>query len=444
MPAVIVVGAQWGDEGKGKIVDLLSPYSNLVVRYAGGANAGHTLVVKGDKVVLHLVPSGILHQDKQCLIGSGTVVDPLTLLEEIRELETRGMSLKNRLFLAQRAHVVLPHHKVIDELREKASGGVIGTTKRGIGPTYEDKIGRRGIRIGDLLRSKLKDKLKRNIDGWAPYIKSVGGSLPDLGELHEQLMLWGQQLEPYITDGIIMVSQALEEDQKILLEGAQGTMLDVDHGTYPFVTSSNASAGGACTGAGIGPSQIDTVIGITKAYATRVGGGPFPTELIGEAGEVLRRSGAEFGATTGRPRRCGWLDIPALRAAVRINGLTSVALTKLDVLSGIKELKVCVGYRYEGANHEHPPFDALDDVAPIYESLEGWTEEIVNCRALEELPSAAKHYIQRISELIGCPITLLSVGPDREQTLGLKDPFIESLTKRKLTFESSIREVGQS
>ncbi len=425
MPAAVVVGAQWGDEGKGKIVDLLTPHADLVVRYAGGANAGHTLVVGGDKLVLHLVPSGILHEGKRCVIGQGTVVDPGTLLEELDALVERGVEVEGRVWIADRAHVVLPHHKDIDGWREQATADRIGTTRRGIGPAYEDKIGRRGIRVGDLLRPDLPEKLSRNLDTWHAQIEALGGTLPDLSDQLARLRAWGGRLRPFLADGARMTAEALDGGKRVLLEGAQGTMLDIDHGTYPFVTSSNAIAGGACTGAGVGPTQIGAVVGIAKAYATRVGGGPFPTELDGATGDALRNAGAEFGATTGRPRRCGWLDIPALRLARRVNGLTAIALTKLDVLSGIQELKICVAYRYEGQELQQPPFDALDRVEPIYESLPGWDEDLQGTSSMDALPPNAKAYLRRISELVGCPITLVSVGPGREQTLGDTDPFVQ-------------------
>ncbi|MEM9069944.1 MAG: adenylosuccinate synthase [Myxococcota bacterium] len=423
MPAAVVVGAQWGDEGKGKIVDLLTPHADLVVRFAGGANAGHTLVVGGEKLVLHLVPSGILHEGKRCVIGQGTVVDPGTLLGELDALRGRGVDFDGRLFVADRAHVVLPHHKEIDGLREAASDERIGTTKRGIGPAYEDKVGRRGIRVGDLGRGDLAEKLGHNLAGWSSEIAALGGTVPTVEDLLPQLQQWGKQLAPYVEDGARIAAEALEGGQNVLLEGAQGTMLDVDHGTYPFVTSSNATSGGACTGSGVGPTAVKAVIGIAKAYATRVGGGPFPTEIHGEAGDALRKAGAEFGATTGRPRRCGWIDIPALRMARRVNGLTSLAITKLDVLTGLPEIQVCVGYRDESGEHREPPFDAMSSVEPVYETLAGWTEDVRDCRSKAALPDAARAYLDRVEALVGCPVTLVSVGPDREETFGAANLF---------------------
>lgn len=423
MPAAVVVGAQWGDEGKGKVVDLLSPHADLVVRYAGGANAGHTLVVDGKKIVLHLIPSGILHPSTRCVVGQGTVVDPGTLADELKDLDTSGVSYAGRLVISQRAHVVLPQHKVLDGLRESGTRK-IGTTKRGIGPAYEDKVGRRGVRIGDLLSPKLRDLVERNLDQWTPVAKALGGELPSVDEVVGICTAWGEALAPLIGDAGAVVGASLRNKERILLEGAQGTMLDIDQGTYPFVTSSSAVAGGACTGSGLGPAAISRVIGIAKAYATRVGEGPFPTELHGEIGERIRKVGAEFGATTGRPRRCGWIDIPALRMAVRANGLTSIALTKLDVLSGLEE--VCVGthYRVDGQEHSEPPFDAYAEAEVVYERLPGWSEDITGCRSRDALPAAARTYIERLEALLECPISIVSVGPDREETFGETNPFV--------------------
>ena len=338
---------------------------------------------------------------------------------EIDELEARGVSTAGRLGIAERAHLVLPHHKLLDGLREAAAGdGKIGTTKRGIGPAYEDKIGRRGIRVGDLWRPGLREKLEANLATWEPTARALGGELPAVDAILEEAASWAKRLEPIACDAARETAQALADGRKVLLEGAQGTMLDIDHGTYPFVTSSSAIAGGACTGAGVGPTRIDSVVGITKAYTTRVGGGPFPTELEGEMGEKLRQAGAEFGATTGRPRRCGWLDLPALRMAARVNGLTSIALTKLDVLTGMGELKLCTGYRLGDETFDEPPFDGWESVEPVYETLPGWHDDISGCRRRDALPQAAQAYLDRIEELAGCPIGIVSVGPDREETFG--------------------------
>ena len=424
MSALVVVGAQWGDEGKGKVVDLYAPYADLVVRYAGGANAGHTLVVGGEKVILHLIPSGILHQTTRCVVGQGTVIDPAVFLEEINALNDRGISTQGRLLVSQRAHVVLPHHKLIDELREKKSNGAIGTTKRGIGPCYEDKVARRGIRMGDLFDSeRLRAKLDANLECWRPVVGDLGASLPDAVAIAKQYAALGESLKTYIGDAAAIIRKSIQADEKILLEGAQGTMFDIDNGTYPFVTSSNAVAGGACAGAGIGPTHVRHAVGIAKAYTTRVGGGPFPTELEDETGQQLRDAGAEYGSTTGRPRRCGWLDLVALRHAVAVNGLDELAITKLDVLTALPELKVCLAYELDGERLTYPPYERVEDVLPIYETLEGWAEELSSCRTRADLPQAAQQYLARIEEEVGCRVGLVSVGPDREDTADLLDPF---------------------
>jgi len=424
MSAVVVVGAQWGDEGKGKVVDLYAPYAELVVRYAGGANAGHTLVVGGEKLILHLIPSGILHEKTKCVVGQGTVIDPAVFLEEVEALEARGIVTRGRLLVSQRAHVVLPHHKLIDGLREKKSGGEIGTTKRGIGPCYEDKVARRGVRMGDLLdASGLASKLEANLECWRPVVEDLAGDLPAATDIAEEYTKLGTSLREYIGDAAEVVRGSVEADERILLEGAQGTMLDIDNGTYPYVTSSNAVAGGACAGAGIGPTQIGSAIGIAKAYTTRVGGGPFPTELENDIGQKLRDAGAEYGSTTGRPRRCGWLDLVALRHAVAVNGLNELAITKLDVLSVLPELEICVAYELDGKRLAYPPFERIEEVTPIYETLEGWSEELTSCRTREDLPAAAQRYLEKIELEVGCRVGVVSVGPDREDTAGLTDPF---------------------
>ena len=423
MTAVVVVGAQWGDEGKGKIVDIYSPFAELVVRFAGGANAGHTLVVKGEKLILRLIPSGILHDNAICMIGQGTVIDPNDVLGEIEALGKRGVTLKGRLFVSERAHVVLPQHKLVDGLRERGKNA-IGTTKRGIGPTYQDKAARRGVRIGNLAdKEGLRKKVQRNIDGWTPEIRAAEEALPNVDEIVEQYHSMGQRLAPFIADTTTMLADDLKAGKNILLEGAQGTLLDIDHGTYPFVTSSSAVAGGACAGAGIGPSRIDRVVGIAKAYTTRVGGGPFPTELDDAIGKHLQDTGTEFGSVTGRPRRCGWLDLVVLRHAVNVNGLDEIALTKLDVLTGLKELKLCVAYELDGKRYQTPPFDGYRQATPIYETLPGWEEDIQGCRSRADLPEAARGYIDRIEEVSGCSVGIVSVGPDREATAAISNPF---------------------
>ena len=424
MSALVVVGAQWGDEGKGKVVDLYAPYADLVVRYAGGANAGHTLVVGGEKQILHLIPSGILHEQTRCVVGQGTVIDPAVFLKEIEALNERGVATQGRLLVSQRAHVVLPHHKLIDELREKKSGGAIGTTKRGIGPCYEDKVARRGVRMGDLLHAeRLRRNLDANLECWRPVAEDLGGTLPTTDDIVKQYAELGELLRAYIGDAAAIVRASIQAGEKILLEGAQGTMLDIDNGTYPFVTSSNAVAGGACAGAGIGPTHIRSAIGIAKAYTTRVGGGPFPTELDNETGQRLRDAGAEYGSTTGRPRRCGWLDLVALRHAVAVNGLSELAITKLDVLSALPELEICVAYELDGERLTYPPYERVEAVQPIYETLEGWSEDLTSCRSRADLPPAAQRYLARIEREVGCRVGVVSVGPDREDTADLRDPF---------------------
>lgn len=423
MGAVVVVGAQWGDEGKGKIVDIYSQHADVIVRYAGGANAGHTLVVDGDKVVFRLIPSGALNPKTQCVLGQGTVIDPSVLVAELEELKKRGLFAPERFVVSERAHVVLPQHFLIDGLREARTDS-IGTTKKGIGPAYEDKVARRGIRMGDLLSaSRLETKLQQNLAAWAPVIAALGGKAPELQDVLRQYLELGRELAPLIGEAARPVQQAVESGRRVLLEGAQGAMLDVDSGTYPFVTSSATTAGGACTGSGLGPTAISAVLGITKAYATRVGAGPFPTEMHDERGRALREAGDEFGSVTGRPRRCGWVDIPALRHATRINGLSGLAITKIDVLTGMDEINVCVAYERGGKRIDDLPYDGLGDVTPVYETFPGWTESIASCRALHELPKNALRYVCAIEDLVGCKAWLVSVGRDREQTIVVSNPW---------------------
>jgi adenylosuccinate synthase len=423
MGAVVVVGAQWGDEGKGKIVDIYSRHADVIVRYAGGANAGHTLVVDGDKVIFRLIPSGALNPKTLCVLGQGTVIDPQVLVQELEELKKRGLFSPDRFVVSERAHVVLPQHMLIDGLREARTDS-IGTTKKGIGPAYEDKVARRGIRMGDLLSaSKLEAKLQQNLEAWAPVIAALGGSAPAVGDVMRTYLELGRALAPLIGDGARPVQQAIESGKRVLLEGAQGAMLDVDSGTYPFVTSSATTAGGACTGSGLGPTNISAVLGITKAYATRVGAGPFPTEMHDDRGRALREAGDEFGSVTGRPRRCGWIDIPALRHATRINGLSGLAITKVDVLTGMDEIQVCVAYERGGKRVDDLPYDGLGDVTPVYETFPGWTESIASCRALHELPKNALRYVTAIEDLVGCKAWLVSVGRDREQTIVVSNPW---------------------
>jgi adenylosuccinate synthase len=424
MTAVVVVGAQWGDEGKGKIVDIFTEHADMVVRFGGGPNAGHTLVVGDEKLVVRLIPSGILREQTQCVLAQGMVIDPTSLLAELDELAKRGLLRAGRsLAVSDRAHAILPYHVLVDGLREQRPGA-LGTTKRGVGPCYEDKAARRGIPLGalrDLTRTQAL--VEHALASWDPTIRALGGEPPKLREVMDRLSTLAPRIVPLLAETSEIVGRAVREGKRVLLEGAQGTLLDVDHGTYPFVTSSHATAGGACTGAGVGPSRIDFVVGLVKAYCTRVGGGPFPTELSDEIGERLRRVGDEFGSVTGRPRRTGWLDLPALRYAVRVNGLDGIAITKLDVLTGLGELKVCVGYRTQTGITKDFPIDDLDRSTPVYESLPGWSEDLAGARELSALPESARRYVERIEKEAGCPIVLLSVGSRRDETIAITDPF---------------------
>jgi adenylosuccinate synthase len=429
MTAVVVVGAQWGDEGKGKIVDYLAESADVVARYAGGPNAGHTLVVDGQKIIVRLVPSGILHQDKTCVMGHGMVVDPKLLVEEIDDLEKRGHHVDGRLFISYRAHLILAHHVIADGLREQAlaEGSAIGTTRRGIGPAYEDKVARRGLPavvLRDLDRAA--ELVEAALHAWAPFFHSHAHPLPRTQDVIEDLKPLADRIVPLLADTSQLLFDRMQEGRSILFEGAQGTLLDIDHGTYPFVTSSSATAGGACTGSGIGPRAISRVLGAAKAYVTRVGGGPFPTELHDEAGEHMRKVGAEFGSVTGRPRRAGWLDLPALRYAVRVNSLDALVLTKLDVLTGIHPLRVCVAYDTPDGRTSVLPvsrFDHLDHVTPVYEELSGWSEPIDRIRRFEDLPKAAQDYVAYIERACSVPCDIVSVGPGREAIMVRRHPF---------------------
>lgn len=429
MPNVVVVGAQWGDEGKGKVVDLYSAKADAVVRFQGGNNAGHTIVVGGEKIILHLIPSGILHEGTVCCIGSGVVVDPGVLLEEIEGLRAWGRVVaEGALLVSEGAHVILPCHKRIDIARERRAGaGKIGTTGRGIGPCYEDKASRRGIRVGELLHpDSLRRKLRPFVEEKNAYLTHYLEDEPfDFDAVCDELIAQGERLRPYVRDVTTEIHRWIGQGKDLLFEGAQGTLLDVDHGTYPFVTSSNTLAGGACTGAGIGPGDLHAVVGITKAYATRVGSGPFPTELSDSVGERLREIGAEFGATTGRPRRCGWLDVVALRMACRLNGLTGLAVTKLDVLRGLEEVRVCTGYRLGGKSIDRVPSRAEDYARceAVYATFPGWSEDTREVRSLDELPAGARRFLDYVAESTGCPVILVSVGPDRDETVEIRDPF---------------------
>ncbi len=426
---VVVVGAQWGDEGKGKVVDILSEYADCIVRYQGGNNAGHTVVIGEEKIILHLLPTGILHPGKTCVIANGVVVDPEVLLEEIETVRSRGYFKEDtRLLVSDRAHLIFPYHRRLDAVKEKLRGsGRIGTTGRGIGPSYEDKIARCGIRCGDLLREEIfRAKLKANLSEKNHYfIHFMNEKGYEFYEIYNRYMELGERLKGYIGDTSRYLNDAIKAGKSVLFEGAQGTLLDIDHGTYPYVTSSNTVSGGVCTGAGIGPTMIDKVIGISKAYTTRVGEGPFPTELKGEEGRRLRDVGLEYGATTGRPRRCGWLDIVALRYAVRVNGLSGVVITKLDVLSGLDKVYICTAYEYEGERIEDFPGDLhiLNNCTPVYEEMDGWKDDLSGVRSFDDLPSNARRYIRRIEELIETEVIMISFGARRREALILKNPF---------------------
>jgi len=434
MPNVVVVGAQWGDEGKGKVVDLLTEHAQVVVRFQGGNNAGHTLVVGGQKTVLHLIPSGILHPGKVCVIGNGVVVDPAVLVKEIDALKARGfLKDDSHLIVSDNAHVIFPWHKLLDTFREKARGGsAIGTTGRGIGPAYEDKVARRGIRVRDLLqperlRKRVEERLPEVLEELRELCRLANEPVPVLeaSQLVSEYAGLGDRLRPHVADASLFLAGQVARGARILFEGAQGTLLDVDHGTYPYVTSSNCVAGNAAVGSGLGPTTIDKVMGISKAYTTRVGGGPFPTELTDALGDQLRKVGDEFGATTGRPRRCGWLDGVVLRYAVRVNGLSSLALTKMDVLSGIKSLQLCNAYELDGQRITELPgdYEDLGRVKPVYETLPGWDEKLAGVRTFDELPENAKRYVRRVEEVSGVPVTCISVGADRGETVLLQNPF---------------------
>jgi adenylosuccinate synthase len=427
MASVVVVGAQWGDEGKGKIVDFYTEFADVVVRYAGGPNAGHTLVVGDEKVIVRLLPSGILREATRSVLGQGMVIDPVVLIGEIDQLAERGhRGLEARLAVSDRAHLILPYHIAVDGLREAArAGGALGTTKKGIGPAYEDKARRTGVRAGDLADpARLRRSIEAALESWAPTLSALGGEVPNLDAIIDSLRPLADRIVPLLAETSKLVDDAIRAGKNVMFEGAQGTLLDIDHGTYPFVTSSSAVAGGAATGAGIGPSRIDTVIGITKAYTTRVGAGPFPTELDDAAGRHLRQVGVEFGSVTGRPRRTGWLDLPALRYAARVNGLDALALTKLDVLTGLDRIQACVAYDTPEGRTREFPIDRLERASPVHEELEGWSEPLGNARTHGELPPAAQAYVRFIEEQSGVPLYAVSVGPRRRETIVLHNPFV--------------------
>jgi adenylosuccinate synthase len=427
MSTIVLIGSQWGDEGKGKVTDFLAEKADVVVRYQGGTNAGHTLNV-GDQVFkLHLIPSGILYPGKTCIIGNGVVLDPAALVKEMTGLQERNIDL-SQLRISDRAHLVMPYHRRLDELEEEQRGsGKIGTTLRGIGPAYMDKVHRTGMRVADLLdEQELREKIAAILEGKNNLLSKVYGVDPfDAGVMYDEYRQYAEVLRPYVTDTSLLLEELITQGKKILFEGAQGTMLDLDHGTYPYVTSSSPAAGGACIGAGIGPNRINDVVGVAKAYTTRVGDGPFPSELHDAVGDRIREIGREYGTTTGRPRRIGWLDAVVLRYACRINGLSYLALTLLDVLTGLERIKICTGYRRGGEIISHVPasLKVLESCEPVYEELPGWNEDLAAIDRFEDFPETAKNYVRRVSELTGVPVAIVSVGPARRQTKVLHQLF---------------------
>ncbi len=423
---IAVLGAQWGDEGKGKIVDMLTPHFSTVARYQGGHNAGHTVYVQGKKFVLHLIPSGILHPKVTCIIGNGVVIDPQALFKEIDELARMGISVDGRLLISEKAHVILPYHRELDVLSEARRGErKIGTTSRGIGPAYEDKIGRRGIRICDMLgdRAALQEEVRENVNARNRIIKD---STLDWKPLFDQLLASGERIRPWATDVSLFLAQQMKEGKAVMFEGAQATLLDIDHGTYPFVTSSNASVGGVCTGLGVPPRAIGGVLGVAKAYTTRVGEGPLPTELSGALADRLRESGQEYGASTGRPRRCGWYDAVVVRYSARINGLDALALTKLDVLDGLDDVNICTGYKTANGIVTEFPADlrALNGATPIYETMPGWKTPTKGATTVEQLPPEAQRYVRRLEEVSGVDCAIISTGSDRAETIVRPDSVV--------------------
>jgi adenylosuccinate synthase len=425
---VVVVGLQWGDEGKGKIVDFLSEKADVVARFQGGHNAGHTVVINNEKFILHLIPSGILYKDKMCLIGNGVVVDPAALIEEINGLKHRGIDVEKNLLLSKNAHLIMPYHVVMDQENEKLRGSNnIGTTGRGIGPTYCDKVGRGGIRIVDLLDPALfKEKLKANLDHVNFLLENrYKVSLLDAQTIHRKYMEYAEKLFAYIVDTDIIINEMISKNKNVLCEGAQGALLDIDHGTYPYVTSSNAIAGGACTGLGVGPTKITKVVGVVKAYTTRVGSGPFPTELKDSLGEKLREKGGEYGATTGRPRRCGWLDMVVLRHSARINGITGITITKLDILDGLDTIKICTSYKYKGKIYDEFPkeMSIFSECEPVYEEVAGWKTSTSGIKDFRKLPETAKAYIKKIETLFGVEVQMISTGQRRDELIRIKEQF---------------------
>jgi adenylosuccinate synthase len=424
MSNACVVGLQWGDEGKGKVIDILSEEYDIIVRYQGGGNAGHTVVVSGEKFVLHLIPSGILHPGKKCVIGNGVALDPTLFLEEVEKLKERSVSVEDNLFVSDRAHLVFPYHKLLDHLSESEKGAdKIGTTGRGIGPCYADKMARVGLRVVDLYHPEhLKHQIQKNVEEKNRLLQGLYNAPPlKWEEIYEEYSGYAQKMEPYVCDTVEYVNEAVKASRRLLFEGAQGSLLDVDFGTYPFITSSNATACGVASGAGVSPKQIHKIYGIMKAYTTRVGGGPFPSEVENALGEQLRSRGGEFGATTGRPRRCGWFDAVAVRHAIMINGVDEAILMKLDVLDGQETLKICVGYKCDGKvyNRFPPDLPLLSQCEPVYEERPGWTQDTSGCTSFQELPRQARDYVKYLGKLLNLKITMISVGPDRKQIIRL-------------------------
>ncbi|MDH4099072.1 MAG: adenylosuccinate synthase [Nitrospirota bacterium] len=428
MPCIVVVGAQWGDEGKGKIIDILTAEADVVARYQGGHNAGHTVIIGDEKFVLHLIPSGILHGGKTCIIGNGVVVDPAAFLDEVEELRQKGISVAGNLFVSKSAHLIMPYHRALDKESEKTKGTKkIGTTGRGIGPTYSDKMARVGIRISDLFDTQVfREKLEKNVEDMNFFLENLYKTEPLKADtIYAEYQGYAEKIAPFVADTTAMVNKHIADGKKVLLEGAQGTMLDVDHGTYPFVTSSSAAAGGACTGLGISPVKIDKVLGVVKAYTTRVGEGPLVTELNDEVGKGLQDRGKEFGATTGRARRCGWFDAVVVKHASMINGFSGMALTKLDVLDECSEIKVCTAYKYKGGELSEFPSElhVLEQCEPVYKTVKGWRKNTVGAMSMAGLPQEAKDYVSLLTDLTGLPVDILSTGPRREETLVLKTSF---------------------
>jgi adenylosuccinate synthase len=427
VPVVAVIGAQWGDEGKGKIVDVIAERASMVVRYSGGSNAGHTVINSIGNFKMHLIPSGIFHNDVTCIISNGVVLEPDVILHEIEELKSKGVSV-DHLFISDRAHLIMPYHLLLDGLEEEARGkGAIGTTKKGIGPAYMDKVGRSGIRAGDLLdKEYFRERLSIVLEEKNRILTKLYGKEPlDFDKVYKQYCDYGDKLEPFLNETDLMIDGAIECKENVLLEGAQGSLLDIDFGTYPYVTSSSTIAGGACAGLGLSPLKLNGVIGVFKAYCTRVGGGPMPTELLDDIGEKIRQHANERGATTGRPRRCGWFDGVVGRFSVRINGFTSIAITRLDILSILPSFKICTAYKLDGKTITNPPSSVakLARCEPIYEEIPGWGADITKIRRLRDLPAEARSYVKRIEELLNCPASIVSVGERREQTIIVKEPF---------------------